>query len=234
MVNWEDYLFNVMPDVAGCPISQAEKAIQLAAIEFCNNSRVYRLQLNNLSTVAAQQDYTFGAAADVPTPDLILPVDADMIALHKVQEVEGGSSSWRPLPMIPHNHLDRFREQQSNDHPRYFLQNTPQSIRFIPTPDDIYEYQLWAVLKPTKASTAGPDFLFDDWVDPISHGAIARLQAMNGRAWMGAANKVAYHRREFIKGWAEARTRDDKGNTVNSSTAVSPFGFGNYRTRRYY
>lgn len=222
-VNWEDYLHVVMPDVAGCPISQAENAIRLSAIEFCNQSRVYRLRLADLDSIADQSEYT-----------IVVPAGSEMIALHKIQEVTAGQgASHRPLPAIPWNHYDRFREQQESDHPRYFLQNTPQTITLLPTPDLVYNYQLWAVLKPTKAALDGPDFLFNDWLEPIAHGAIARLQVMNGRAW-SAPNMVKFHRGEFINGWMEARTRDVKANTVNSSTGLSPFGFGNYRTRRYY
>lgn len=214
-VNWEDFLPEVMLDVMGCPDSIAENAVKQSAIEFCNQSRVYRDQLADLST-----------ANGTPTYSIVVPAGSEMIALHKVNQV----GQQLPLPTIPTILLDRFIISTTPERPRWFNQETPATITFFHTPDDIYTYNLFAILKPTKASTSGPDFLFNDWLEPIAHGAKKRLKAMSGRTWFDGS-MVKYHSREFINGWVEARIRDAKSN-VMSSSVVRPQKFGFYRSSR--
>lgn len=216
-VNWENYLQEVLPDVAGCPIQVAENAIRNSAIEFCNKSRVYRDKLADMLTAQGTAKYTIAT-----------PVDSEMIALHKVQH----NDQTFPLPTIPAIHLDRARLSTNEQKPRWYNSPTPAEIEFFFTPDAIYTVELWAILKPTKAATSGPDFLFNDWLEPISSGAKARLLAMSGRPWSDKS-MVKFHRREFTDGWVEAKIRDAKSNVFSSST-LRPQNFGSYRnTRRF-
>jgi len=217
-VSWESFLQEVMPDVSGCPISLAENAIRNAAIEFCNQSRVYRIKLANLNTVDGTNEYT-----------LVTPADTEVISLNKVRLTIDAV----PLPEFPLGHQDRYALSTIKNKPNNWLQNTPSTIRFDPVPDAAYEVQLWAILKPTRASVDGPDFLFNDWLEPIAHGAKARLKAMKGRGWYDPAS-LKFHRRQFInEGWVEARIRDAKSN-AQGSTKAAPQEYGFYWSRRFY
>jgi len=214
-VNWENFLPEVMLDVAGCPDSIAENAVRQAAIEFCNQSRAWRDQLADLSTVDGTAQYIIAVAAD-----------SEVISLHKLQH----SDSMMPLPTIPTIHLDRFKLSTTKEKPRWFNQETPATVTLFNTPDAAYTLNVFAVLKPTKASLSGPDFLYNDWLEEIAHGAKKRLKAMSGRSWADP-QMVKYHSREFINGWVEARIRDSKSNVSSSSTAI-PQRFGFYRSSR--
>lgn len=224
-VEWEQYLSEVMPDVYGCPVRTAEDAIRSAAIEFCDQSRVWReILATDLTLVAGTEDYTL-------TP----PTDALIMGVHKIQlydPVNNGAPDSRPLPMLAHNHFDFFSKRtDQQDKPRHWLGNTPDTVRFYPIPDDGgYTAKVWATLKPTRDSTQGPDFLYNDWEEAIGHGAKAKLLAMSGRDWANP-QAVPFHRKQFIDGWVEARIRDAKANSVNATTA-HPRGhshFGVYR-----
>ena len=83
------------------------------------------------------------------------------------------------------------------------------------------------MLSPTRAATGAPDFLFNDWLEPIACGAKSRLMMMNGRDWF-SPKLAQYHSKQFIKGWTEARIRDSKSN-VQSSTRLTPGYYGTYR-----
>ena len=228
--DWTAYLPEVMLDVAGCPDSVAKNAVKQAAIEFCTESRCWTDQIDDVTTVASTGTYELAAT----TLQTAYGIDIEIVAVRKVQR----PTAARPLPTIPSQHMDRWSPQTSTDEPRWF--NSEQSFvtgatrsRFIslyPVPDDVYTYNVWATLRPKKTATSGPDFLYDDWLEPIAHGAKARLKAMSNRPWADP-KMIDFHRREFIKGWTEARIRETKSN-VQSSTVVAPRQFGNYRVRR--
>lgn len=218
-INWETYLPEVLLDVPACPDSVAENSIKQAAIEFCNQSRVWREQLSDLSTVQGQATY--------PLTGLI-PTDSQMIALHKVIHTD----NTRPLGTINKILLDRYKLSAVQQRPWYFNNDEPNILHLYPDPDiGPYTIELFAILKPTRASTSGPDFLYNDWLECIAHGAKARLKAMSKRPWMDKS-MVAYHRKEFIAGWVEARIRDAKSN-VFASNALQPNRFGIYRSRNW-
>jgi len=209
-----------MPDVAGCPITVALNAIRNSAIEFANQSRVWRDPIEDVATAQGVPEYPLVT---------VNPSDEEIIALYKCQFDD---QTW-PLSTIPVIHLDNARLSTTEQKPRWFNQPTPASIELFYTADAVYTLRCQAILKPTKASTFGPDFFYNDWLEPIAAGAKARLLAMK-RPW-GDKSMVSYHRRLFINGWTEARIRDSKSNVASSSRA-KPQAFGIYRgsSRRRY
>lgn len=215
---WEDYLLEVLPDTPGCPVQVAENAIRNSAIEFCNESRVWRDRPDDVPVTQGTSVYP-----------IVTPANSEMIALHRVKHADEST----PMFTIPTIHLDQARLSTTQQRPRWFNQPTPATVEFFLVPDATYTIELWAILKPTKDATEGEDFLFDDWLEPIAHGAKARLKAMAARPW-GDKSMIQFHRRLFINGWVEARIRDAKSNVASSSTA-RPQSFGQYRnTRRLY
>jgi len=216
-VDWEQYLKEVMPDVSGCPVQLALNAVRNAAIEFANQTRVWRDDVEQVVMVAGQAVYPL-VTQNVD--------DEEIIALHKVQFTD----QTYPLSTISALHLDNARLSTTEQKPRWFNQPTPAQIEMFYTPDAASgTLNCKAILKPTKTSTFGPDFMFNDWLEEISAGAKARLLAMK-RPW-GDKSMVKFHRRLFINGYIEARIRDAKSN-VMSSSAVRPQPFGIYRGSR--
>jgi hypothetical protein len=220
-VDWQDYLKEVQPDVSGCPIQLTLNAIRNSAIEFANQTRVWRDDVEDVVMVQGQDVYPLVT---------LQPNDESVIALHRVQFTD----QTFPLSTIPAIHLDNARISTTEQKPRWFNQPTPDQIEMFYTPNGSSgTLECKAILKPTKTSTFGPDFMFNDWLEPIASGAKAKLLAMK-RPW-GDKSMVSFHRRLFINGWIEARIRDAKSN-VMSSSRVRPQPFGVYRgsrARRY-
>jgi hypothetical protein len=211
-INWEDFLKEVMPDVMGCPIRVAENAIRNAAIDFCNESRAWRDDCADVPTVQGTAEYT-----------LVPPTDGEVVAVYYAKF----SDSNIPLSTIPEQHIKRGRQNPIQQKPKWFHAPTPGVIELFWTPDEIHTLSVKAILKPTKSSTNGPDFLYNDWLEVIAHGAKARLVMMSGREWF-MPKMYTYYKKEFIKGWTDARIRDSKSN-VQSSTRLRPGYFGTYR-----
>jgi len=218
-VEWTEFLPEVMLDVSGCPDQVAINAVKQSAIEFCNQSRVWREQLSDLVTAQSDPDYPL---------DSLVPTDSEVLGVHKLQH----NDLSKPLSTIAKQQLDIYRLTDTEEKPYYFNNDTPMIVRLYPTPNAIYTMFIWAHLKPTKLSTSGPDFLYNDWLEPIAHGAKARLKSMSGRQWMDKS-MVRHHRREFINGWTEARIRDSKSN-IQAGTVPVPRPFGIYRNRNWW
>lgn len=223
MATLDQFLQEVMPDVAGCPVQIAENAIRNAAIEFAEMSRVWRAQLPDITTVALQNTYT-------PTP----PADSRILGIHKIISNDREIALWT----LPNEQLDRFKTPDTPTEPQWYNAPTPDTLRLFPDPDDNggqnYVLNIWAVLEPTRSATTLPDFMYDDWAEPIAHGAKARLCAMKGRSWSQPWTTVQYHSTMFKDGWVTARIRDAKTN-VKSSSQILPYGntqFGFYRGQR--
>jgi hypothetical protein len=214
-VEWKEFLKEVLPDVKGCPVRVAENALRNAAIKFCNESRCWRGSVTDVPTVQGTSVYT-----------LVPPAESEVIATYYAKFTDSNI----PLPTIPEMHLDRARQNPDEDKPRWFHSPTPAEIELFWTPDAVYTLNVKAMLKPTKAATECPDFLYNDWLEEIAHGAKARLVMMSGREWFNP-KMHDYHNKEFIKGWVEGRIRDAKSN-VQSSTRLKPGYFGNYRGSR--
>lgn len=212
---WDNYLKEVMPDVSGCPISTAKNAIRNAAIEFCNESRAWRTQIGDVTTADGTKAYT-----------LVPPADSEIITITRAIIV----GDVKPLNTISNLHLNRYKLGTETDRPVMYNAEYPGQITFYRTPNDIYTVEIFATLKSTKIATDGPDFLFNDWLEIIAHGAKGRLMAMAGRSWSNP-QMVPYHSKKFINGWVEARIRDSKSN-VESSSALRPLSHGFYRSRR--
>ena len=224
-VEWEQFLKEVLPDVKGCPVTIAENAIRNAVIDFCNQSRVWREDAAPISLVQGTSAYTIDVSAVDPAGE------AQIVTVHKVRLTDSNI----PLPALPLQYADDFITQTAEQRPEWFYCKSPPQIVFGPAaPDAAYTTaELKVVLKPTRDATQAPDFIYNDWLEEIAHGAKYRLMAMEGRPW-AAVDMVSYHRREFVTGWTEARIRDVKGNVQSTTMAVPRQKFGRYHNSRYF
>jgi len=212
---WDNYMPEVAPDVAGCPKSVIRNAIRNSAIELCYEGRAWRTQITDVTMVIGTPVYTLG-----------VPVDSEVIATTRLLVV----GDVRPLSTLPPAHQNRFKISADNGRPKFYNAETPATVTLYPPPDTAYVAEVFALLKPTKVSLGGPDFLYNDWLEVIASGAKARLMAMAGRPWSNP-KMVNIHRKAFVKGYVEARIRDAKGN-VESSSYARPATFGHYRGRK--
>lgn len=224
-VEWEAYLREVMPDVAGCPIRVAENAVRNAAITFLEETRLWREPLTDTTTVEGQDDYTIGVSAG--SPDIVIPDESQLLGIHKL--LLGDDE--RALNTLNVGQLDQFPVYSQNQRPRAYYSKNTESVTLWPTPDGgDYNVRTWAILTPTRDATGAPDWLHTDWLEAIACGAKYRLLMMAGRSWANPKFAPA-HRRQFRDGIVTARIRDTKSHVQQSSNAsFATFGF--YRGSR--
>ncbi len=66
-------------------------------------------------------------------------------------------------------------------------------------------------LKPTRAATALPDILYNNWFDAIEAGTKARLMAMPGKKWTDP-NMSKMNQRIYLSGLSQAKIKARKTN----------------------
>jgi hypothetical protein len=199
---WYD---EVLPEVAGCPTELALNAIKQTAIRFCHRTRVWKEFVDLITVTATDEVY------DIPTPR-----DAESVRILR---------GW-----YDGKELEILQEEQVNDMfpddwtlqtgtPLYIMQTAPDCFYLVPRPEAtvVDAVKLFVALKPTREATGLPSFVYERYLDSITHGVKARLFSMASVRWsnpslasyyvgmfeedIGNANVDAY------KGFGKARPR---------------------------
>lgn len=193
IVKYSDLLGEVLPHLAGGPSDpMAEAAIRNAAIEFCNQSWIWRYLPDAIDIVAGEGAY-----------DLEPEFGADVAAVLSCA-VDGGA-----LTAASTDDLDRMdaRWQTLSGSARYYTQTDTASILMVPRPERDIAGGLVIVLalQPRRSAAAFPAWIADQYAESIAAGALSRLMLMPGREWADA-QAGAIHMAHFKSAISGART----------------------------
>lgn len=203
MAEWDDFLRDVLPSVPGCPKPVARRAVLDAAIEFCRLSRCWRRRGTPTAVVSGAPLYALDAkdGEEVAGVTRVL-LDGRILEATSEMEMDAAHPAWT----------------EEAGTPRGYLLEDARTMRLFPCPDDRAAGMLLTVdvaLKPSRAAGECPDFLFEDHVKTVAHGALGQLLATPGKPWSNPG-LAAYHQAQFGGGWSEARIRINKSNTNRS------------------
>lgn len=174
--------------VDGCPDPVIEQAVLDTCIDFCIDSGALKQTLDQVLTTAN--------AAEV---DLDVPTSYRLVRVHKL---------WIDGTEIGSPHDDQANAWDFHDTakagaalikgvPRRYVHVANETIRLYPIPDKVYTVSCRAALKPSRSATTVDDALFEDHMDAIVDGALARLLAMPerwGNAGLAMRHQDAYRR----------------------------------------
>lgn len=147
-----------------------ERAVRNAAIEFCQDSWIWREYGSPVSITSGESrvDLEIPAGADLAT---VISVSLDGITL----DPESGDA------------LSRYHPRWDTDRgaPKRYTQVDPSYLILSPVPDANYVDQLVIcyALMPKRTSTGFPDWIANQWWDGIVAGAVARLMLTSNRPW---------------------------------------------------
>jgi hypothetical protein len=79
-------------------------------------------------------------------------------------------------------------------------------------------------LRPTFAAESIPDWLLNDYLETVTHGALATLQAQSSREWFNPAGHT-FHHANFYTGIGRAKIWAVRGGRQNCSMHVRPRHF---------
>ncbi|HWQ39177.1 MAG TPA: hypothetical protein VNM24_11325 [Burkholderiales bacterium] len=196
---WTAWYDEVLPDVPGCPQAVAKNAIRNAAIDFCERSLIWRADMEPISAVANQAEYDFEPEAGAAVVKVVR-------LWYDKKEI---------YPQTPEQLAERYAHWPSQaGTPLYYTQERPDAVILVPYPNADLAGALTGklALKPTRASTAGPAFLFEEWLEAIACGAKARLFAMKKKPWTDG-ELAGHHQAMFDHAIAKTMRRASQGHT---------------------
>ena len=215
MASYSSLVKEVLPYVPLCPDSLVEQNIRSAAIEFCERSKAYILDMDPFNTTAGVFEYDF----DVPTGTEV----------HQVLYMTEDGTDMDPIsPRSLELNYPDWRDRTGNPH--VYLQKTSTTFWVVPVPSGSRQIIASVALKPTRTSNNLDTNITNQYRDAIIYGALYRLLRIPNREWtdVGAAREyLAQFNNEIIQ--AELRAR---GGDLGVKRTVKYKGIGKPR-RRY-
>ena len=202
---WDDYLPDVLLEATGCPTLIAVNAIRSAAVDLCGERSVWQEDLERSSLVAGD-----------PLCDLYVPDDSEVatildVRFYPVGETTAlsiaGPTDEKTLNAVRPGWKDEACEGTVNT-VSVCAYLSPLVLRVIPIPvvSQADAIAVTATLRPTRASTEGPDLLYTDYLETICTGALAKLLAMGNKPWSDLQTAV-FKSAEFRRMKARAGIR---------------------------
>lgn len=215
MAAYSSLVKEVLPYVPLCPDSLVEQNIRAAAIEFCERSKAYILDMDPFNTIAGVYEYDF----DIPTGTEV----------HQVLYMTHDGKDMDPIsPRSLELNYPDWRDRTGNPH--VYLQKTPSTFWIVPVASGSKQVIASVALKPSRTSNNVDTTISNQYRDAIIYGALYRLLRMPSREWsdVGAAQEYLYQFNLEIT-QAELRAR---GGDLGVKRTVKYKGIGLPR-RRY-
>lgn len=212
MAQISDLLSDVRPSVPTAIVPEIEDAIRRSLITFCRASRIWRESLV-VPLRPNVREYRL-------RPSLGGRVDQILSAAFSNQP-PGLSESRTPIDIVEYQQIEVLSSASVARQPRAIAM-TPDSRTAVlyPTPtmaeDRNPKLALYVVVVPARAGSTFPDFIREEWWEPIVQGALQILFDMPQKPWtdpmradrarIEAANGINEARAEQIThNWARRR-----------------------------
>ena len=204
MKSYEEFFSWVLPEVAGCPEITAIQSIRDSVIQFCELSLIHQVDHDPISVTAKISDY------DIETPITYCRVLKIMKAFYKGKELEPASPDEVTDPAVYNTNIGGYVPSYST--PTSFFQKDTATLTLMPIPDQSLASAITMriALVPTRNSSGCEDFIFEQWVEPIAAGAVARLQISSGRPYSNP-QAARDNQARFMSGVNIARARAVRG-----------------------
>lgn len=180
MTNLEDFLTKVLPFAPGCPEPTALEHIRNAAIEFCEETKLWRF------------DDTFEAGDE---PNIVCAPQGAVI--HQIERCDFNGRKLDPAGIgWLDEHMPDWRsdERTSVGAPSYFTQVCPDTVRVVP--HQAGRLKVWLRLKPAEDAEQLPDFIASQHRNLIGWGALAGLLMLPGQPFSDP-NRATYFQARF-------------------------------------
>ncbi len=215
MASYSSLVKEVLPYVPLCPDLLVERNLRSAAIEFCERSKAYILDMDPFTTTSGVYEYDF----DIPTGTEV----------HQILYMTYDGKDMDPIsPRSLELNYPDWRDKSGNPH--VYLQKTPTTFWVVPVPSGPKEVIASVALKPSRTSNSIDTTVSNQYRDAIIYGALYRLLRIPNREWteIGSAQEYLYQFNLEIQ-QAELRAR---GGDLGVKRTVKYKGLGMPR-RRY-
>lgn len=176
MKSLDQFLKSINPYAPTCAIPTAYFGIRQAAIEFCMRTRTWRHEAE--VTITANET----VAIPVLTDSVLL--DFENITFEKGVPLEAKTPKWLD------DNCKGWRTGELTGIPQYFTQLDQNTIRVVPAQAGTLQISMW--LKPSQECTTVPDFLPDQYREPIAWGALGRILMTPNQPYTNAGLATAF------------------------------------------
>lgn len=176
MKAWSQFFPDVLPEVPGCPDPMLERALLRSAQDFCAGAHVWRVWLDTITTIASVTEY-----------------DIELAAHSELVKLERAAMDGRPLPVITPEMLPDDWHTSASARNGVFTHDR-KTLTLTTSPAAGLALRVEATLKPSNNATGVEDFLFDQYVDQIAMGALARLMQKSAMPWSNPAKGLELER----------------------------------------
>jgi hypothetical protein len=202
---FEEFLPDVLPFVPNAPEFAAINAIRDAAIDFCQKTWYWQLELPVIGLKAGTSVYDLGLCPDQRIVGIAQVYYKDILLIPKGQDELARlyrDTNWKTL----------------EGEPRYYTQRSRNEITLVPKPtkDDPASLYVRAAVAPTRDSDGIDAEVFEIFLEPIAHGARAILYNTPGQPYFDRVS-ARESDMEFRRGISEAKIAINKGMTRTSN-----------------
>lgn len=175
MKDLDAFMPAIRPYAPGCANVTAFAAIRLAAIEFCERTKLWRWE----------DDFDVFAddAEQITTPYGSVLLDLDKV-FFEGDELERATPNYLDL------HEPGWRTFLQDGKPQYITQLELNTLRVVPSQAGHVNVYGW--LKPSADAKQLPDFLSDQYREVIAAGALSRLLSQPGQPYTNPTNGAGY------------------------------------------
>lgn len=203
MTSYDAFLPRILIDAYGCPEIVAIQAIRDSVIEFCVRSNFIQRDHDPITVIAGLSDYDL----EPPSGQLVIKIQK---CWFKTSELSPIAPDYVSTPAFYNAGIPENAPLLAT--PLSFTQKDERTFSIYPAPKDTVANALTlrVSLKPTRSSTTCEDSIFEDYAETIAHGALSKLLASPGKAYMNVA-AAGMHGTAFNSGINEARQRASRG-----------------------
>jgi hypothetical protein len=185
-VKFDAFLPDVLPHVPSCPDNTALIAIRNAAIEFCEKSYAWQVDVDPIVIIKNEPEYDI----DVPSNTTVVEITLASIGSRKIEP--------RSADELVHAYGTDWRQRVGA--PMFYHRLRPDdTMRLVPIPDEAFvavtpkpKLNVREVLAPSRKATQCDQILYDSWVEGIAAGALQRLFAMVGQSFYNPMESAHY------------------------------------------
>lgn len=208
MATQSDFYPLILPAVPGCPYPTVDLAINRAAIELCEQGRVWEEVLTPAALVADAESYT-----------LALPASSVLVCVRNVR-LDG-----RALTPVTSWIEFNGRTAQPAMPTHYAIHDSEIVLYPAPSAEAAgRQVTISATLKPTFNAASLPNVLLAEHMGTVAEGAKAFLKQMTGTAWFDPSG-FALANQQFKEGVSRARIHVEHG-FASGSLSVKPRRYG--------
>lgn len=206
MASYDDFLSRVLPEVTGCSELLATQAIKDTVIEFAERTLIHQVDHDPVSAVAKVPDY------DLETPVTGTRIIKIMKLWYSGAELDPSAPDEIRDPTVYNQRVGNYQTQYAT--PRTYLQKDTNTFSLFPIPEKslVNAVTLRIALAPLRSSTTCDDLFYEQWVEPIAAGAVARLQMTPGKAYSNP-KFAPINTSKYMVGVNEARQKASRGYT---------------------